>query len=165
MEGDISISSQFPLPAFEDRFTGSGTAGFSLSAWAHSITVLTDGPAPEDLTDQENYTVMPFLPPWKIVGKERGRCDFLEKDASCYFIRSVIRSTELVTLYGEDVWQLVVTMKEPLLGETGIDIPVYCFEKDWEGESPKAGMRILAAIWLLARFIPAEEVEPPRRQS
>lgn len=89
--------------------------------------------------------------------------DFLEKDASCYFIRSVIRSAELVTLYGEDVWKLVVTMKEPLLGETGIDIPVYCFEKDWEGESPKAGMRILAAIWLLARFIPAEEVEPPRR--
>lgn len=72
---------------------------------------------------------MPFLPPWEDRKKEKGLDDFLEKDASCYFIRSVIRSTELVTLYGEDVWKLVVTMKEPLLGETGIDIPVYCFEK------------------------------------
>ena len=162
--GHFSISVAVPgLRVFEDRFKDPVPRAFSLSAWAHSITVLTDGPAPEDLTDQENYTVMPFLPPWEDRKKEKGLDDFLEKDASCYFIRSVIRSTELVTLYGEDVWKLVVTMKEPLLGETGIDIPVYCFEKDWEGESPKAGMRILAAIWLLARFIPAEEVEPPRR--
>lgn len=70
-----------------------------------------------------------------------------------------------MTLYGEDVWKLVVTMKEPLLGETGIDIPVYCFEKDWEGESPKAGMRILAAIWLLARLSLRRKLNPAETQS
>lgn len=162
--GHFSISAAVPgLRVFEDRFRDPVPRAFSLSAWAHSITVLTDGPAPENMTAEENYTVMPFLPPWEDRKQEKGLDDFLEKDASCYFIRSVIRSAELVMLYEEDVWKLVVTMKEPLLGETGIDIPVYCFEKDWEGESPKAGMRILAAIWLLARFIPAEEVEPPRR--
>ena len=162
--GHFSISAAVPgLRVFEDRFRDPVPRAFSLSAWAHSITVLTDGPAPENMTAEENYTVMPFLPPWEDRKQEKGLDDFLEKDASCYFIRSVIRSAELVMLYEEDVWKLVVTMKEPLLGETSIDIPVYCFEKDWEGESPKAGMRILAAIWLLARFIPAEEVEPPRR--
>ena len=99
--GHFSISVAVPgLRVFEDRFKDPVPRAFSLSAWAHSITVLTDGPAPEDLTDQENYTVMPFLPPWEDRKKEKGLDDFLEKDASCYFIRSVIRSTELVTLYG-----------------------------------------------------------------
>ncbi len=76
----FSISVAVPgLRVFEDRFKDPVPRAFSLSAWAHSITVLTDGPAPEDLTDEENYTVMPFLPPWEDRKQEKGLMIFLKK--------------------------------------------------------------------------------------
>lgn len=150
----FTLSAAVPgLRLFEDRFQSPTPSAFSLTAWAHGARPILEALVGENAGFRKEHIVLPFLPDSSVT-------DLLESDCNAYFVFTVIKSVSSLQFLGRRYWKLDVTLNDYTAEGDGVELPIYCLEENWQGKTPRAGERMSAAIWLLARFIPADDLDP-----